>query len=177
MEFWIDVGHAHKTGARGNGLEEHEVCSRLAPLIQRLAAAEGHKGHILDFPSLDNRADISRTIAAANAKNYPFGISLHCDCSASPAARGGHVCYVSAEGRRLARAIAAHLCALAPGRADKTVRRDDLAMLNRTRAPWALVEMLFLTNPDNAALAKEHPERIAEAIWAGLRDYIATITK
>ncbi len=172
MDFWLDIGHARETGACGNGLEEHEVCARIAPLIQSLAAKEGHRAHILDFPHLDNRADINRTIAAANAKDYPFGISLHCDSSKSPAARGGHVCFVSAEGRRIARAIAAHLCALMPGRADQIVHHDDLAMLNRTRAPWALVEMLFLTNAENAAFVREHPEKIAAAVWAGIRDYI-----
>ncbi len=172
--MWIccDIGHARLTGARGNGLEEHAMCERIAPLLRDLAEKAGHRMDVVDFPHLDNDADIARTIAYANERNYGLGISLHCDSSKSPAAHGAHVCCVSATGRRIARAIAAPLCALVPGRAEPVQHRDNLAMLNRTRAPWCLIECGFLTHAGDAALISEHPEKIAAAIWSGLQNYI-----
>lgn len=50
--------------------------------------------------------------------------------------------------------------------------RPGLAVLKRTRCPWVLCECGFITNPENAALMKDHPGRIAEAIAEGVKDYL-----
>ena len=147
------------------------MVARIGPLLRELAIAAGHRMDLVDYPDLDNGADIARTISWANSHEYTLGISLHCDSSASPAAHGAHVCCVSAAGRRIARCLTPTLCALLPGRADPIVHRDDLAMLNRTRAPWCLIECGFLTHSGDARLIAENPERIAAAIWAGLAAY------
>lgn len=50
--------------------------------------------------------------------------------------------------------------------------RPGLAILKQTRMPWVLCECGFITNPENAAMMKDHPGRIAEAIAEGVKDYL-----
>lgn len=191
MKIAIDIGHAKNTGARWNGLEEHAVAvniaERLAPMLQNLGA----QVNVIDFPAQSNKEDLNATIQAANAGGYDFGISLHCDSSsrdvqywfpdghfeweveANTEPHGAHVCFYprSVRGERLASCIAGYLAELLPGRANTVQARPLLAILRKTRCPWVLCECGFITNPENADMMKHHPERIANAIAEGVRDY------
>lgn len=134
----------------------------------------GAQVDVIDFPRLSNPQDLNAAIQAANAGGYDFGISLHLDWSENPQAHGAHVCFYpgSVKGSRLAMCIAAPLARLLPGRANTIQSRPGLAVLKRTRCPWVLCECGFITNPADAALMKDHPGRIAEAIAEGVKDYI-----
>lgn len=147
MKIAIDIGHARGTGARGNGLEEHAACADIAAALAHILASRGHTCHIVDFPQLSNRDDLVSTVREINRLKPDVSLSLHCDASDNPAARGAHVCYISAKGETLARAIANELCAMLPGRAEQTVRRGDLYVLKNTVCPAVLVECGFITNP------------------------------
>lgn len=143
----IDIGHANNTGARGHGQEEHDLCAKVAKRLASELGIAGQRVTVLDYPDKSNADDLNKTIAAANAlSNVTFGISLHMDASDNASAHGGHVCYASAKGAQLAAAIAKTLAEYMPGRANSTVKRTNLAVLNRTRAPWVLIELGFITN-------------------------------
>ncbi|WP_443607457.1 N-acetylmuramoyl-L-alanine amidase [Akkermansia sp.] len=98
---------------------------------------------------------------------------MHCDSSDNVQAHGAHVCFYpgSVKGSRLAMCIAEPLARLLPGRDCTVLARPGLAVLKRTRCPWVLCECGFITNPENAALMKDHPEAIAEAIAEGVKAY------
>jgi len=165
----IDIGHARGTGARGNGIGEHERCERIGAELAELLRAGGIEAVVLDYPDKSNRADLEATARAANsAQGVAFGLSLHMDASSNPAACGAHVCYASAAGERVARALAGPLCELLPGRAEGVVRRRDLYILNRTRAPWALAECGFVTHAGDAGAP---PAAVARALAAGVAAY------
>lgn len=134
----------------------------------------GAQVDVIDFPTRSNGDDLNATIQATNAGGYDFGISLHCDSSDNAQAHGAHVCFYpgSLKGSRLAMCIAAPLARLLPGRANTIQSRPGLAVLKRTRCPWVLCECGFITNPADAAMMKDHPGRIAEAIAEGVKDYI-----
>lgn len=165
----LDIGHAHGTGARGNGMEEHARCAEIAQHLAEDLRALGHAVTVLDHPQLGNGADLAATARDANAiPNASFGISLHMDAAETPEPCGAHVCYLSNTGRRIAQAIAAPLCTLLPGRAESIVKRSDLYILKHTRAPWVLVECGFITNPTDAAT---DPAAIAYMITRGINKY------
>lgn len=188
MRVIVDIGHARKTGAEGNRLEEHEVSCEVSKRLVEFLRKDGHEVLELDFPRLSNTQDLEATIREANRSGYDIGISLHCDSAskvvedergkkvevANPEARGAHVCFYpgSAKGGRLALAIAERLCKLLPGRANKVQGRSGLAILKRTKMPFVLCECGFITNEGDAEVMREHPEKIAEAIREGVRDYI-----
>ena len=171
MNIAIDIGHARNTGARGNGLEEHAVTSTIAPLLASRLRKSGHMVDIIDYPDKSNTDDLNATVRAVNAGGYGLCISLHCDASDNPKAHGAHVCYVSSEGREVAQCVAWHLCALLPGRAEMTVRRTNLAILNQTRCISILGECGFITSAGDAKIMRDDPDSIAKAIADGVNDY------
>lgn len=166
----IDIGHARGTGARGNGLEEHEQSVLTGRALA--AALEKRRLHavIIDYPADDNRTDLNKTIAHINAANYTLVISLHMDAADNRAARGAHVCYLSEYGRAYAQKIADRLTPLLPGRAEATVRRRDLAILRQTRPTAVLIEVGFITSSEDAAIVIKQRKKIAEAIATAIEE-------
>lgn len=173
MNIALDIGHARNTGARGNGLEEHQICSVIGLLLEDSLRDFGHTVTMIDFPDRGNSDDINATIRAANAGGYDFGISVHCDCSDNPDAHGAHVCFYpgSVPGGRLASYIAGPLAELLPGRSNTVQARANLAVLKQTRPVWALCECGFISNAGDADVLKHHPESIANAIAEGVDHY------
>lgn len=184
MKVIFDVGHAKGTGARGQGQEEHELCARFAAKLAQRRRAKGNSVLTLDFPEQSNAADLSATIRAANAEEgVAFGVSFHMD-SGPATARGGHVCYKSTKGRQLAEALAAPLGRVMPGRAELTVQRQDLAVLNRTMAPWVLVELGFISSAgdilhlmDDPLTPEDELEPLLAALDKGLDDACALASR
>lgn len=191
MNIALDIGHANNTGSRGNGLEEHATAMTIANHLAPMLSAQGHTVTVIDFPRMDNSADLRATIKAINAGGFDISISLHCDSSDSDTACGAHVCHHrnyhsdgsytdSARGKALAEAIAGPLCKLVPGRADHVQARPDrsckpnktsLYVLRKTVPPAVLVECGFITNFDDAALMEGNPCAIARAIAQGVDAY------
>lgn len=170
----IDIGHAAGTGARGNGYEEHAACAVIASSLRRqlMKALPDYKIEIIDFPEMDNKGDLSATGKALKNNKYTLCVSLHCDCDDSPAAKGAHVCYNEAIDKPLAEEIAEYLCDLLPGRAQRLVHRTGLHVLNSSDEPHVLVECGFISNPGDAKIIHEFPDKIAEVIAKGIVNYI-----
>lgn len=172
----IDVGHARATGATGNGLQEHEVCAKLARYVKDMLCAQEYiHADIVDFPELSNKGDLAAAIAEVNKGNYDAVVSLHCDCSDNAAARGAHVIYKTLKGYALGVEIAERLAVHLPGRSQLTVQRKDLAILNQTRPPAVLVECGFLSNEKDAAVIKARPILLARAIAGGIIQWCAPV--
>ena len=172
----IDVGHARGTGAFGNGLQEHEVCEQIALYLRNELHAHGLCVGVYDFPGMSNTGDLVATAQAVNAGGFGLCVSLHCDSATSGDARGAHVIYVSETGEKVAASIAKHLCPIMPGRANRTVKRGNLYILNNTRCPAVLVECGFLTNTRDASMLRDEKKQIARAIAAGIVEFIDNVT-
>lgn len=170
----IDVGHADGSGARGNGLEEHAVCSEIAEELKRCLESfrlQSFGAEVVDFPDRGNSGDLVATVQAVNAGGFDACVSLHMDASENEAAHGAHVCYVSANGKQLAKEIALRLCVQMPGRAQQVVQRTDLYVLRKTKPVAVLVECGFITNYGDAAWVKAHVVEVARSIALGIAAY------
>lgn len=172
MRIGIDIGHAKGTGASSNQLNEHEECKGIAKELTSFLEGRGDVVFEIDFPEKDNATDLNFTIERANKLSLDFGISLHCDCSSNPQARGGHAIYypTSPLGKRLAGAIGNELSKVLRGRANTSVPRANLAVLKKTSCPWVLVECGFLSNVKDAKIIKNNKKQIAKAILDGIND-------
>jgi N-acetylmuramoyl-L-alanine amidase len=174
----IDIGHANGTGARGNGYEEHALCAIVGKKLKKRLEKHGVKVTLLDFPTLSNKQDLTRTIRTANAaKAVTFGVSLHMDAASSDTAHGGHVCFASVKGREIAERMASRLVEVMPGRAVTVQKRTGLAVLTQTRAPWALYELGFITHAgdikklvDDPATEKNELKPLLNALEQGILD-------
>lgn len=175
----VDIGHADRTGASGNGLEEHAVNVEIAKhLVARLEKA-GLKVVRLDFPDESNARDLEKTVAAANRVDAVLGISLHSDSADSAKAHGGHAEYNkgSVKGKRLATCVGKRLAKLLPGRAEIVRSRPNatqgsLMVLRETRAVWVLVEGGFISNVEDAEVMHNAPDMLAEVYAQGILDYL-----
>lgn len=180
----LDIGHASGTGARGNGQEEHDLAAKFGKKLKERLKQRGIKSIILDYPNKTNKEDLRLTAKAANAESSAlFGVSLHLDAGGA-AARGGHVCYTSASGKLIAQQIAQRLAKVMPGRAETIKERDDLYILNNTRAPWVLVELGFITNAHDLTILMDDPDTandetapLLDAIADGIHKAIKAIKK
>ncbi|MEG1740065.1 MAG: N-acetylmuramoyl-L-alanine amidase [Akkermansia sp.] len=171
MKIALDIGHANGTGSAGNGLQEHDIAEQITGHLAVTLRAQGHIIDIIDFAQRSNAGDLKETIKRANTGNYDLGISIHCDCSDNPDAKGAHTCYLSTSGKLLAEAISDPLAELLPGRADKIVKRTNLAILKQTRPIWTLIECGFISNKDDADIMRNAPDAIARAIAHGINTY------
>lgn len=168
----LDVGHANKTGAAGNGLDEHEICTKLAGLLRHEleTSMPDCRVEVFDFPTLDNDADLNATARAVNEGDFDICISLHCDCSDSKSAKGAHVIYYKSEAKRLAIEIADQIYDLLPGRSETVVKRN-LYILRTVKCPGVLVENGFLSNKDDAAFLETNLRTIATHLAKGINNY------
>ena len=198
----IDIGHAAGTGTITNGADEHEESAHNAAVLKSILESDPvdrFEVDIIDFSAETNTGDLNKTIHAINAGHYDLAISLHCDSSTNPSARGAHVCHHrtyhadgsytdSPGGKALAKEIAARLCPIMPGRANKVQARPDhdlnlsgLAILRQTEPTTVLVETGFLSNPEDLerirALRYELMRTIAFGIDAYCQSSIARHAK
>lgn len=184
----IDIGHARATGANGTDAEgvtynEHELCELLAADLASALAKIGVESTTIDFAEYTNSQDLNKTINTANEltktaqTDYKFGVSLHMDASDNADAQGGHVCYRSDRGRDIADNIAPQLIAVLPGRASATVMRTDLAVLNKTKNPWVLIENGFITNQKDLSLmlGASTRETLATALARGIKNALRNL--
>lgn len=185
----IDIGHAASTGTRVNGADEHDESVHNAAILKTILESytvDRFEVDIIDFPAETNTGDLNKTIHAINAGHYDLAISLHCDSSTNPSARGAHVCHHrtyhadgsytdSHGGKALAKEIAARLCPIMPGRANKIQARPDrdlnlssLAILRQTTPTAVLVETGFLSNLEDLERIRTLRYELMRAVALGI---------
>ncbi len=175
MLIGIDPGHGGSDpGAVGpSGLHEAEinldVGIKLAEILKR------HGLEVVGTRTEDKYVSLFERVRILNRAKCDYVVSIHCNAAANQEA-----CYLSTfiQGRGgkaepLAEAAQRQLVE-ATGWADGGVRVKNLHMTRETDSPAILVEMGFISNPDQEAQLKTESMRdaLAEAIAKGLLDYL-----
>lgn len=173
----LDPGH----GGRDPGaVGPQDLYEKDVNLAVALAAAEVLAGRVDLALTRDRDVTISlraRTDLADRTGALLF-VSVHANGSVYPEANGTETFHYpgSRLGSRLAESLQARLLA-ALGRRDRGVKQADFFVLRETRCPAALVELLFVTNPEEAReLADPAVQRRAgEAVAAGILGYLESV--
>lgn len=147
-----------------------------------LAVARAAAGFLEDRVELiltrtqDETVSLRSRTNLANQARADLLVSVHANGSIYPEAHGTETFHYpgSRLGSRLAGILQQRLVA-ALGRRDRGVKQADFFVLRETRCPAALVELLFVTNPEEARrLADpEVQQRAGAALAAGILDYLA----
>ena len=150
------------------GLKEVDVNLAAAALLAQQLESEGyevvqiHKGELYEITE------------AANASGADLFVSIHCNSAANPLALGTETFfhYNSVNGQKLAQCIQAELVGLQL--ADRGVKCDSLYVTRYTNAVAVLVELGFLSNPDEGARlgTAEFQQQAADAICRGIDAYL-----
>ena len=183
IKIYIDQGHNPQNpnaGAEGNGYREQDLVYTVGQELASILRAEGYDVR-LSRPTADtqlgtsNATSLAARVNEANAWGADYFISLHTNASVIPEASGSEalVYRLGSAAARLGEDILQGLQA-STGLANRgVVARPELYVLRRTRMPAVLVELGFITNPQDAALLANEPQRFAEGVADGINAYLS----
>ncbi|MBM3462082.1 MAG: N-acetylmuramoyl-L-alanine amidase [Armatimonadetes bacterium] len=180
----IDPGHGGPdAGAIGPaGTREKDVTLAISHRLRDYLEARGAEVRLtratdrsVARPDAPPNEELQARCDVANALNADVFVSIHANASQSSRASGMEVYHARRAGtaaRRLARVEHDRLAGSLPVPA-RGVKAADFYVLTETHMPSVLVEVAFLTNPDEERLLAnpEMQEAAAHALGAGLEEY------
>lgn len=176
MRILLTVGHSKlkngcitsADGKKFGGGNEYTYCKSLAKYVEKYIEKNGHEVDLVVCPEgkfTKYTEEKTYKLAIEHATCYDLVIELHLN-AASQTAAGCEVLYKSIKGKKYADKIQKQLSKVFKDRG--TVKRDDLYMLNQTKAPAIILEPFFCTNPKEWGYAIEHKVKIAKLIAKGI---------
>lgn len=181
----LDAGHGGSdSGAVGpSGVKEKDVTLKVTLKLRDLLKERGVRvvmtresdtdvagANASAYQELSGRADV------ANRNMANLFVSVHCNSFTSPSAHGTETyCFPgSREGRRLATGIQAKLVSLVGNGENRGVKEENFAVLRYTDMPAVLVELFFISNPEQEEALNNAAKQaqFAEAIAEGIADYL-----
>lgn len=182
IKIYIDQGHNPinpNAGAEGNGLREqdlvYEIGIDLAALLNRNGGFETRLSRPTSSTQLGNSVSSSlrARVDDANSWGADYFISLHANASSSPLAGGSEALVFSSPSKAasLASDILRSLTAITGLRNRGVKIRNGLYVLRKTRMPAVLVELAFISNPEEAVLLRDRPGLFAEGVYQGILQY------
>ncbi len=183
IKIFIDQGHNPQNpnaGAEGNGLREQDITYdtglRLASLLRDNGNFEVRLSRNTPTEQLgtSNASSLAERVRAANDWGADYFISLHTNASTDPSASGTEAYAFSSNSRgfALGESIVAGISRITGLRDRGTFARPSLYVLRRTKMPSTLIEMGFITNPEDARLMSEDPSVFAIGIYNGILNYL-----
>ena len=172
MKVCIDAGHGGKdSGAVGAKVTEKwialDVANRVATKLQNSGIEVVMTRDSDYFVELADRATISNNTGA------DIFVSIHCN-SASESATGTEVWSYpgAAEDKQLAQSILDKLIART-GFQNRGVKEENFAVLRLTKCPAALVELGFISNPqeEQTMMGFDYQDQASTAIVEGIKEF------
>ena len=181
-KIYIDQGHNPQNpnaGSEGNGYREQDIVYTIGVQLARILDARGYETRLSrnspdEVIGTSNLSSLRARVEEANAWGADYFISLHTNASNNPAANGSEafVYRAPSEAARLASSILEQLN-LSTGLRNRGVMVwPGLYVLRRTRMPSVLVELGFITNPQDADLMANSPEIFAQGLADGITDFL-----
>ena len=182
IKIYIDQGHNPvnpNAGAEGNGLREQNLVYKIGIELAELLRRNGNFEVRLSRPTPETQlgnskaSSLSARVNEANAWGADYFISLHTNASSSPNAGGteAYVFSIPSAAAELADDIVEEVSEYTGLRNRGVFTRSGLYVLRKTQMPAALIELGFISNPEEAALMRDRPELFARGIYEGILDF------
>ncbi|MDN5347779.1 MAG: N-acetylmuramoyl-L-alanine amidase [Clostridia bacterium] len=174
VKIGLDPGHGGRDpGAVGpGGLQEKEVTLAVAGYLKEILVKAGFT--VVVTRSGDQDVSLARRVEYLEAEKVELVLSLHLNSASTPEANYISS-YILAPGGRAEKAAALLQKRLveATGWPDGGVREANFYILRETSAPAVLVEMGFISNPEQEkALGQEVTQKLlAAALARGLAEF------
>ena len=177
-KIYIDQGHNPQNpnaGAEGNGYREQDLVYTIGQELSEILQAEGYETR-LSRPTPETQlgtstaTSLATRVNDANSWGADYFISLHTNAATDPRATGSEAfAYQEPSAAfRLGTDILEGLNRLTGLRDRGMMVRPGLYVLRRTAMPAVLVELGFISNPEDAARMNTQPELFANGVYAGL---------
>lgn len=181
----VDPGHGgYDPGTIRNGIQEKDIVLKIAVCLQDYLQQGGAwvvltREEDRDFLEVTvgpkKRLDMKHRRQIIEEGGGELLISIHANCISSTIWRGAQVFYRegSEEGKLLASAIQNELIRILQN-TDRQAKSSDYYILRETSMPGVIVEVGFLSNPEEAELLNrpEYQKKIAWAIYLGIISYL-----
>ncbi|WP_339147882.1 MULTISPECIES: cell wall-binding repeat-containing protein [unclassified Sutcliffiella] len=173
----IDAGHGGTDpGAVGNGVQEKTVVLDIAKRLESKVTTAG------SLPLMTRTNDVyiplaDRVLDAQN-RGADIFVSIHANSFTDPSSNGTETWYngryQSKESKELAEAIQGELVKEL-GLRDRGVKEGSFVVIRDSQMPSVLVEIAFISNPDEAKLLANASfrEKAAQAIYNGVEKYFS----
>ncbi len=183
IKIFIDQGHNPtgnpNAGAVGNGLTEQDITYTVGKYLYDLLENNEEFSAMLSRPDDDtvlgtsNATSLSERVRMANLWGADYFISIHTNGSVNPAANGteAYVYRLDSEAYYLAGYIVDAITQRMGTEPRGVFARPTLYVLRRTQMPALLVELGFISNPDDARKMRDDPYGFAYAIYTGILRY------
>ena len=188
---YLDAGHGgYDPGASYFGISEKSLTLAIQSRVKAKLEAEGYQ--VVTTRTSDTYVDLTDRSRAANASESDIFVSIHINASGSSAAQGIETYYYQPYAEypsrinatyhanptrlsmsdTLANVIQSSLIN-ATGAQNQGVKRQTFAVLRETTAPAVLLELGFLSNPQEAVRlnTSAYQEILANAIVTGIKSY------
>ena len=182
IKIYIDQGHNPvnpNAGAEGNGLREQNLVYAIGIELAELLRDNPNFEVRLSRPTPETQlgtstnSSLASRVNEANRWGADYFISLHTNASTSPSA-GGSEAFVfnrPSSAASLAADILRGLNETTGIRNCGVGVRSGLYVLRKTAMPAVLVELAFISNPEEAALMRDRPDLFARGVYDGILDF------
>ena len=182
IKIYIDQGHNPQNpnaGAEGNGLREQDIVFAIGVRLAELLRNNPEFEVRLSRPTADTQIGTSNSTSLrlrvndANSWGADWFLSLHTNAATQSSATGSEAFVYSkpSAAANLAEDILVQLNNFTGLRNRGVFSRTGLYVLRRTQMPAILLELGFITNPNDAALMSGQPDLFARGIYEGILDY------
>lgn len=183
IKVYVDQGHNPgniNAGAQGNGVVESEVNYWVGIYLAGFLFADQRFEVKVSRPfpdtviGYDQASSLRQRVEMANSWGADYLISIHCNSNENPSINGSEV-YVYQRPSKAAELAQQVLDSIVyyVGTKDNLVRvNPSLYILRNTNMPAILVELAYLSNPNDAQKLLNDQYAFAFAIYIGLLDYL-----
>ena len=166
----INPGHCPgiDPGACGEYSTEADIVRKVGEVLQKDLEAIDYEVFVIQDDSLQAICDFS------NSHEPDVFISIHCNAAANPEAVGTETLHYvpSEEGEKLAECVQNQFIATFDTVDRGTKDGSRLYVIRNTNGPSILVELGFISNPDEENFLNENIEEMAHALARGITDYL-----
>lgn len=182
VSILIDPGHGGKDpgASAASGLQEKEITLELSKLLRDKFANDDLE--IEMTRDKDEYVKLLDRAGQANEEEFEIFVSIHVNSSDNRDASGIEVLYANeknvqikeAEQRHLAKEILDSIIKETGAKNRGVKNRPDLIVLNKTKCVGALVEVGFLSNPQeyDKLTDEQYLDSLATGIYKGVKNYI-----
>ncbi|MDR7523623.1 MAG: N-acetylmuramoyl-L-alanine amidase family protein [Armatimonadota bacterium] len=170
----IDAGHGGKdTGAIGpTGLLEKDVVLDIARRVREVLVRAGVR--VVMTRETDIFVDLPDRPRMAREQGASVFVSIHANASTRPASNGSETYYLTPQSLVLAQMMQEELGRI-PGLANRGIKTANFLVLRDSPVPAVLVEVAYISNPDEEARLRQQAfrQRLAEAISRAIQRFLA----
>lgn len=172
------------SGATGTstGVTEAQINLNVAIKLQKILSAKGYTVVMCRESQNVNISNVERA-QIANEHNAAAFIRIHCDSSESSSATGTstlapttsnpYCANIASKSQSLSKSILDSSCALTGARSRGVITTDTMTGLNWSKVPVSIIEMGFLSNPneDKLLASDDYQNKLATGIANGIDNF------